>query len=214
MNVRIRDDVDYQVPHIIPAKKKPVYTLVKRAFDLVMSTIGMIVLAVPMLIIAILIRLDSEGPAIFKQERLGLNGKPFYIYKFRSMYIDAEKNGAQWATKDDDRATRIGSILRKTRMDEFPQLVNIFRGQMSIVGPRPERACFYKEFESYIDGFEQRLKVVPGLTGWAQINGGYDLLPEEKIVYDMEYIENRSLRMDWKCICKTFSVISTGDGAR
>ena len=167
-----------------------------------------------MLIIALLVTLDSPGSPIFKQERLGLLGKPFIIYKFRSMRLDAEVNGPQWADEQDPRCTHFGQILRRTRLDELPQFYNILRGDMSFVGPRPERAYFYGEFEKYIPGFSNRLIVVPGLTGYAQVNGGYSLKPEEKIIYDMEYIERRSVLMDVKCIIKTVSLIFTHEGAR
>lgn len=211
---QVNGDLTYQVPEIMPAEPKPLYSVIKRIFDIAVSLVGIVVLFIPMLIISLMIKADSEGPALFRQERLGLHGKPFYILKFRTMVIGAEKNGAQWASKNDDRVTKIGYFLRMTRIDELPQLFNIFLGQMSIVGPRPERACFYREFETYINGFAQRMKVIPGLTGWAQVNGGYDLLPEEKLVYDMEYIEKRSLKMDCICILKTVGVIFMGSGAR
>ena len=190
------------------------YDVFKRIVDFVCAALGIVVLALPMLILAVMIRLDSDGPAIFKQERLGKDGKPFTMYKFRSMILDAEVNGPQWAEKDDCRCTNLGAKLRKTRLDELPQLFNILKGDMSIVGPRPERACFYDEFEKYIPHFRQRLMVRPGLTGHAQVNGGYDLKPEEKIVYDMEYIANRNLRMDLQCIWKTVLVVFSHDGAR
>lgn len=141
-------------------------------------------------------------------------GKPFMIYKFRSMRLDAEENGPQWADEQDPRCTRFGQILRRTRLDELPQFYNILRGDMSFVGPRPERAYFYGEFEKYIPGFSNRLIVVPGLTGHAQVNGGYSLKPEEKIIYDMEYIEKRSIWMDLACIGKTIRVVLCGAGAR
>lgn len=121
------------------------------------------------------------GRPDFKQERLGINGKPFMIYKFRSMRLDAEENGPQWADEQDPRCTHFGQILRRTRLDELPQLYNILRGDMSFVGPRPERAYFYREFEKYIPGFSNRLLVTPGLTGYAQVNGGYSLKPEERL---------------------------------
>ena len=124
-----------------------VYLFVKRLLDLAISVLGMIALSLPMLIIAIFIKLDSEGPVIFKQERLGLNGKPFMIYKFRSMSIDAEINGPKWAEENDVRCTKFGAMLRKSRLDELPQLLNILRGDMSLVGPRPEREYFYIEFD-------------------------------------------------------------------
>lgn len=195
-------------------RKQKVYRCVKRGFDIFFSVVLGIVLMVPMLIIAILIRWDSPGTIIFKQERLGKNGKQFVIWKFRSMRMDAEEKGPQWAKKEDDRCTRIGRVLRNTRLDELPQLWNILKGDMSFVGPRPERACFYEEFETYIHGFKNRLAVKPGLTGYAQVNGGYDLKPEEKILYDMEYINNQSVLFDLYCIAKTAVLIFTHEGAR
>lgn len=190
------------------------YLFVKRFADIVLSALGLICLFIPMVIIGILVKADSRGPALFSQERLGKNGKPFTIYKFRSMVLDAEADGPRWAAEDDQRCTKLGRLLRKSRLDELPQLYNILIGDMSIVGPRPERECFYIKFEEYIPGFKNRLAVTPGLTGHAQVNGGYDLLPEEKIVYDMEYIANRSLRIDLQCILKTIGVIFQHEGAR
>lgn len=203
----------YDVPDI-DVPRKPVYEFFKRLFDIVFSLCALILCALPMLILSIMIRLDSEGPAIYKQERLGKNGKPFFVYKLRSMYMDAEFFGVQWAAENDSRCTRIGGFLRKSRLDELPQFWNILIGQMSLVGPRPERPFFYGEFEKTIHGFSHRLKVRPGLTGLAQVNGGYDLLPEEKIVYDMRYIATRSLRLDACCIFKTVSVLFNHRGAR
>ena len=203
------------------AEKMPVkiggskgYLIIKRVFDIVVSVIAGALLLIPMVIIAALICIDSKGPALFCQERLGENGKPFTMYKFRSMHMDAEIDGPQWASKDDGRCTKLGKILRSSRLDELPQLLNILKGEMSLVGPRPERAYFYDEFEKYIPNFRDRLLVRPGLTGYAQVNGGYDLLPEEKIVYDMEYIAERSIKMDMMCILKTIAVVFSRDGAR
>lgn len=190
------------------------FLVAKRIFDLVFAGLAGAILLVPMIVIALLVRLDSPGPALFKQERLGKGGKPFMMIKFRSMIMDAEAHGPQWAEKDDDRCTRLGRILRSTRMDELPQLWNILKGDMSFVGPRPERAYFYDHFETYIPGFRNRLLVKPGLTGHAQVNGGYDLSAEEKIVYDMEYIRERSVLMDIKCILKTIAVVFSHNGAR
>lgn len=203
----------YDIPPV-ELKPRPIYLAVKRGFDFFVALTVGIALLLPMLIIALIIKLDSPGPALFKQERLGKNGKAFTILKFRSMRIDAEENGPQWADKDDSRCTKVGSFLRKTRLDELPQFWNILKGDMSWVGPRPERACFYDEFETYIHGFRNRLAVRPGLTGWAQINGGYDLIPEEKIVFDMEYIEKRSVMMDLRCIFRTVKLVFTHEGAR
>lgn len=194
--------------------EKRAYRAVKRAFDISGALAGLAVLAIPMSVIALIIVLDSPGDPIFKQERLGKDGKPFIMYKFRSMREDAERDGPRWADADDARCTRFGAVLRRTRLDELPQIWNILRGDMSFVGPRPERACFYRVFEQYIVGFSNRLAVIPGLTGYAQVNGGYDLKPEEKILYDMEYIKRRSVRMDLRCILKTIRVVFCGDGAR
>lgn len=190
------------------------YLITKRIFDIVVALAAFLVLLVPMVFIGVWVWLDSKGPAIFTQERLGKDGKPFIMYKFRTMYINAEENGPQWAKPDDERCTKLGRILRKTRLDELPQLVNILRGDMSFVGPRPERQCFYEVFETYIPGFHLRMLVRPGLTGHAQVNGGYDLLPEEKIVYDMEYIRNRCWKMDIQCLFKTVLVVFSRNGAR
>ncbi len=195
-------------------RDKPVFDIIKRIFDFCASFCAILVLGIPMVIVAFVIRMDSEGPAIYKQERLGQNGKPFTLCKFRSMVMDAEADGARWAEKDDERVTRIGKFLRKTRIDELPQLLNILKGDMSIVGPRPEREIFYKEFDKYIDGFRKRLVVKPGLTGLAQVKGGYELLPEEKIVYDVEYIKKRSLIFDLKIIFMTVKVVFNHNGAR
>lgn len=202
-----------EIPAVQPANK-PIYLFVKRFFDIAVSLVGGIVLLIPMLLVALWIRLDSPGPALFRQERLGKDGKSFTMIKFRSMRLDAEKDGPQWAKREDERVTRAGRIIRATRLDELPQLWNIFKGDMSFVGPRPERACFYEEFETYIKGFRHRLSVQPGLTGWAQVNGGYDLEPEEKIMFDMEYIRKRSFAMDLRCIFGTIRLVFTHEGAR
>ena len=206
---------EYWIAPVDGISKKRFYHIVKRMFDVAASFVALIILAIPMAIIAIMIRVDSEGPVFFVQERLGKDGKTFRIYKFRSMVMNAEKNGAQWSNGvEDDRITALGHVLRQSRLDELPQLWNIFQGDMSCVGPRPERACFYDEFETYIHGFHQRLCVKPGLTGLAQVRGGYDLRPEEKIVYDMEYIKNQSIGLDWKIIFDTVRVVVLHEGAK
>ena len=207
------DGVVYVVPEA-ELRDRPGYRFAKRCFDLAAAAVIGVVLLIPMLIIGLIIRLDSPGPALFRQERLGKGGVPFMMLKFRSMGLDAEAEGPQWAQADDCRCTRVGYVLRKFRVDELPQLWNIFVGHMSFVGPRPERAYFYDEFETYIHGFRNRLAVTPGLTGLAQVSGGYDLLPEEKIVYDMEYIQNQSLLLDAKCILRTAKLVFTQEGAR
>lgn len=195
-------------------EEKKLYELTKRIFDVVFSLIGLI-FAMPIgIIVCIFVFIETPGNPIFKQKRCGKNGQSFTLYKIRSMRLDAEKNGAVWAAKNDSRVTKVGSFIRKTRIDEIPQLFNIIKGDMSIVGPRPERLVFYKEFEKTIPGFSKRLAVIPGLTGHAQVNGGYDLGPREKLKYDMEYIGKRDIIMDFKIIIKTAKIVFTGEGAR
>lgn len=206
-------EAHYRIERVTPREDK-VYSFVKRGLDLILAVLLLILLMVPMEILAVLVCLDSPGPAIFRQERLGKDGRSFMIYKFRTMVQDAEKDGPQWAREEHQRCTRLGRFLRKTRIDELPQLWNVLAGNMSFVGPRPERAYFYKEFAKYIDGFDQRLQVIPGITGWAQVNGGYSLAPEEKILYDVEYIKKRSITFDLKCIARTVNVLFSHDGAR
>lgn len=196
------------------ANEKWSYLFFKRVFDIVASLFAGIVLFIPMLIVAIWIKLDSPGPVIYKQERLSKNGKPFQIYKFRSMYVDAEKNGPQWAKWGDPRCTKVGRVIRRWHIDELPQLINVFKGDMSIVGPRPEREYFYREFEKDIPEYRVRLIVDQGLTCIGQVNGCYDLTPQQRIAYDIEYIEKQSFWTDIKCILKTFCVIFNHRGAR
>lgn len=195
--------------------KKYGYRFIKRAFDIASCSVALIVCAIPMTAIAIAVKMDSPGPAFYHQERLGLNGRPITVTKFRSMHIDAESRGAQWARKGKDpRVTRVGAVLRKTRMDELPQFWAVVKGDMSLVGPRPERKVFYDEFEKYIHGFSQRMLIKPGISGLAQVNGGYDLVPAEKVLYDLEYIKHRNIAMDWEIIWKTIVVLMTQKGAR
>ena len=152
-------------------------------------------------IIPSLIWLEDRGPIFYSQNRIGKNKKIFKVYKFRTMIPDAEKiSGAVWSTKNDPRITKIGHILRKTALDEIPQLLNIIRGEMSFVGPRAERPELHNEFTKTIPEFDERLKVTPGLSGLAQISGSYDLEPSEKIKFDIEYIEKMSLFFDIKII--------------
>lgn len=206
---------EYYVEELGDLPAKPVYSVIKRSFDIVASLAALLLLLIPMIIIAIIVRLDSPGPAFYVQDRLGLNGKHINILKFRTMYMDAEQDGAQWSMGDDDpRITRFGRILRKTRLDEVPQFLLTLTGEMSLVGPRPERQVFYEEFETYVHGFYQRLCVKPGITGLAQVMGGYDLKPEEKIVYDIEYIKNRSIWLDMKIFFLTANVVLTHKGAK
>ena len=190
------------------------FDIYQRVLDIVLSVIGILIGIPLMIVFGILIKVEDNGPITYKQERLGKGGKKFYIYKLRSMRTDAEKFGAQWAEKDDPRITKVGKFIRKTRIDEIPQLFNIIKGDMSIIGPRPERPLFTEEFNEEIPGFINRLAVKPGLTGWAQVNGGYEISPREKLTEDMYYIKNRSVLLDFKILFKTVKVVLTGDGAR
>lgn len=206
---------EYYIESLGEIKKKPFYDFFKRFFDIVISALALIILAIPMAVIAILIKIKSPGPALYRQERLGLNGRKIEIVKFRTMSVDAEATGAQWSQGDDDpRIFPLGRKLRKTRLDELPQLASIFTGKLSWVGPRPEREIFYNEFETYVHGFHERLKVKPGLTGLAQVNGGYDLKPEEKILWDVEYIKKRSVWLDARILFKTVAVVLKHEGAK
>jgi Undecaprenyl-phosphate glucose phosphotransferase len=180
-------------------------SLIKRAIDISISGVALAVLAIPLGIIAALVKTSSKGPILFHQERMGLDGKPFTIVKFRSMYDDAERHtGPVWAVADDPRVTPIGRFLRRSNMDELPQLWNVLRGDMSIVGPRPERPHFVAQFKHKIPQYMLRHKVKAGLTGWAQVNGwrGNTAL-EKRIEYDLYYIENWSVRLDLKIMWLT-----------
>ena len=195
------------IEELPPLRSKPVYEALKRGFDICVSFLALVILTIPMAILSLVIVLDSPGNPIYSQVRLGRGEKPFKIYKFRSMRTDAEADGLRWAEDNDPRTTKVGRFLRRTRMDELPQLWNILIGDMSFVGPRPERPEFYEIFDTYIIGFRQRMLVKPGLTGLAQISGGYDLKPEEKILFDLDYIQKRSCWLDFKCLCKTVNVV-------
>lgn len=190
------------------------YEVYQRVFDIIVSTVGLIISVPVILIFGIAVKLETPGPMFYMQERVGKDGRLFRVVKLRSMVNDAEKNGAQWAEKDDPRVTRVGRFIRKTRIDELPQLINVLLGDMSIIGPRPERPKFVMEFNEQIPGFIERLCVKPGLTGWAQVNGGYDLKPAEKLALDLYYIENRSVKLDILIMIKTICVMFSGSGAR
>ena len=180
---------------------------VKRCFDIILSASLLLLLAIPMIVIGIAVKVTSPGPALYTQERLGKNGKKIKIFKFRTMVSDSEIETIRWSYDDDPRVTPLGRILRKYHIDELPQLWDIFRGVLSFVGPRPEREVFYDAFETYIHGFRERLKVKPGLTGLAQVTGGSLMPPEEKIICDMENNRNRSVVLDLKLMIKTAVVV-------
>jgi sugar transferase (PEP-CTERM system associated) len=176
------------------------------------------VLSLPIVLLtAILIKLDSRGPVFYKQERIGKNGRHFVLTKFRSMKVDAEKAGPVWAIKDDDRATRVGRVIRKIRIDEIPQFWNILRGEMSFVGPRPERPHFVAQLAQEIPYYEQRHLIAPGLTGWAQIKYPYGASIEDarqKLQYDLFYIKNHSLMLDGIILFETIKIILFGRGGQ
>lgn len=179
---------------------------VKRAMDIAGSLCGIIVLSPLLLILALLVKVSSPGPVIFKQERVGLHNKPFYMYKFRSMAIQPESEEKKaWTVKDDPRVTAVGKILRKTSLDELPQMFNILKGDMSLVGPRPERPLFVEKFKEEIPRYMVKHQVRPGLTGWAQVNGYRgDSSIKRRIDYDIYYIENWTIGFDIKIIIMTF----------
>lgn len=178
---------------------------VKRTLDLCVSGLGLIALSPFMLLVALLIKLESRGPVFYTQVRVGLDGKPFHMIKFRSMRPDAEQaSGPVWATADDPRKTRLGSFLRATSIDELPQLINVLVGEMSLVGPRPERPVFVEQFRQVVPRYMERHKEKAGMTGWAQVNGlRGDTSIIERTKYDLYYIENWSLLFDLKIILRT-----------
>lgn len=213
-DVHINKNYNYQRKLDALEEVRKGYYPIKRAIDLVLSIVLLCLTFPIMFIFAIAIVIDSPGNPIYSQVRVGKMGKLIKIYKLRSMCKNAEKNGAQWADKDDDRITNVGKFIRKTRIDELPQLINVVKGEMSFIGPRPERPEFVELFSSEVIGFEQRCFVTPGLTGLAQIQGGYDLTPQQKLKYDMKYIHKGSLMMELYISIRTLMVVITGEGSR
>jgi len=187
----------------------------KRGLDVVVSTAVLVALSPLLLGIAIVIKLDSRGPAFFVQERVGLNGRAFPMLKFRSMRVDAEHpTGAVWAVRDDPRVTRLGAFLRRTSLDELPQFINVLLGHMSVVGPRPERPEFVARFREQVPRYMERHQERAGITGWAQVNGlRGDTSIEERTKYDLYYIENWSLLLDLKIMAKTAVRVARDPGA-
>jgi len=193
-------------------------TVIKRCFDLICS-LALIILAAPiMLLTALAIKLDSRGSVFYRQERVGLNGRTFQVAKFRSMREDAERDGKpRWASVQDDRVTKVGNFIRKARIDELPQLFNVLRGEMSLVGPRPERPFFVEQLTEQIPYFAVRQSVKPGVTGWAQVRYQYGSTVEdsiEKLQYDLYYVKNHTLFLDLVILFETVAVVLTGKGAR
>ena len=188
--------------------------LVKRLLDLVLTMATLLVLAPLMALIALAIRLTSRGPVLYRQERMGLDGRRFQILKFRSMVEKAEKDGARFASADDRRVTPVGRLLRKTSLDELPQLLNIIRGDMSLVGPRPERPVFIEDFRQHFPRYMLRHRVKAGMTGFAQVHGlrGNTSL-EARLEHDLFYIENWSVWLDLKILLMTIPAVLRGKGA-
>jgi sugar transferase (PEP-CTERM system associated) len=191
---------------------------IKRSLDLVLASVGLLFVLPVMALVALAIKLDSQGPMLFRQERVGQNGRLFTLKKFRSMYQDAEKrSGPVWAAADDPRITRVGRVVRRTRLDELPQLFNVLMGEMSFIGPRPERPEFVRMLQRQIPFYMQRLSVKPGITGWAQVRHQYAASVEdtlEKLQYDLYYIKNLSLFLDLLILLSTIQVVLFGRGAR
>ena len=211
------------------------YLLAKRGFDVAVTLLALAVFGLILPLLAFIIKLDSPGSVFFSQERVGLNrrrqredfgggerrkvlqpGRPFRVLKLRSMGVNAEANGPQWASKNDVRVTRIGRFLRKTRLDEVPQFLNVLRGEMSLIGPRPERLVFMRQLENEIPHYHERLLVLPGITGLAQVINGYDDSLESvrrKVELDRQYIQKAGFLQDGRILFNTVGVVLKGDGA-
>jgi exopolysaccharide biosynthesis polyprenyl glycosylphosphotransferase len=202
--------------NVLHLYRRPYTRAAKRAFDVAVAVVGLLATAWLFPLLAWLVS-RTPGPVIFRQTRLGEGGRHFTIYKFRTMRQDAETAGAVWALERDPRVTRIGAFMRKTRLDELPQLWNVLRGEMSIVGPRPERPEFLEQLQEAVPFWTRRHLVKPGLTGWAQVRRGYTADAEgtaEKLSYDLWYLRHRSLLLDTAICVKTFSTLASGSGAR
>ncbi len=198
-------------------ERKPVIMVIKRIGDILGALGGLVFLAPLMSVIALCIKWDSSGPVLYRQTRVGLHGYPYVLLKFRSMREDAEVEGVQWATRGDARVTRLGYWLRKLRLDELPQFINVLKGEMSLVGPRPERPHFVHDLRTQIPYYDLRHTVRPGITGWAQTCFQYAASLEDshvKLQYDLYYVKNLSLYLDLKILLRTIRVVLQGSGAR
>ena len=198
-------------------KQGMVSRVMKQFVDILVSAGGLLMLSPLFMLVALLIKVDSPGPVIYRQARVGLRGQPFLIWKFRSMRQDAEKSGPQWAQAGDPRISRVGWWLRKTRVDEFPQLVNVLRGEMSLVGPRPERPVFVQNLRTIIPYYDLRHTVRPGITGWAQVKFRYAASADDahmKLQYDLYYVKRLSFGIDMRILAHTLRVMCLGEGAQ
>lgn len=214
--VRVGQLYGFPLIEIMPQIMQPWEEATKRALDVLFSLV-LLVLGLPFwILVALAVRFESRGPIIYKQERVGQDGKTFTLYKFRSMYQNAEKlTGPMWADKNDPRITKTGRIIRKLHLDEVPQFINVMKGNMSLIGPRPERPYFVEQLSKEIPLYRRRLKVKPGITGWAQIKHTYDQSIDDvkiKLQYDLFYIENMSLRLDFKIALSTIVHMLSGKG--
>ena len=198
-------------------RMKPSQQFLLRVASTLVAAIGLILFLPFFPFVVLLVRLSSAGPVFFRQERVGLNGKIFNVYKFRTMVVDAEAQGAQWAQKNDPRVTKVGQFMRKTRLDEVPQLWNVLRGDMSFVGPRPERPEFVSWLAKELPFYEVRNMIRPGLTGWAQIRYGYGATLEEsreKLAFDLYYVKHQTLGLDLLIMFETIKTIIRRRGAQ
>jgi exopolysaccharide biosynthesis polyprenyl glycosylphosphotransferase len=189
----------------------------RRTMDIFISLLLLILVAPLLLGVALVIKADSRGPVMYRQERLGLNGRRFIMLKMRSMRMDAEALGPQWAATHDPRITDVGRWLRLTRIDELPQLLNVLAGTMSVIGPRPERPHFVEKLARVVPRYDERLSIRPGITGWAQINYPYGASVDDaqkKLSFDLYYLEHRSLGLDLRILLETVRVVLTQEGAR
>jgi len=198
-------------------KRSSIFKSLKRALDIIVSLLSLMLFAPLILIISLAIRMDSKGPVFYRQERVGEDEKKFNLLKFRSMNVDAEENGPVWAKVDDERVTRVGQIIRKLRFDEIPQMFNVLKGEMSFIGPRPERPFFVDSLKNEIPFYSERHVVKPGITGWAQISYQYGASKEdalEKLKYDLYYIKHMSLILDLMILYETIKIVFWSKGAR